>query len=87
MSFDLNTLRYHIYWCGIVDDCRIRSAIDTGKGYYRPITPERKEGINNFYEQAALTMYNGFVNLMEECELNGNIWQKQIAAIFNEVQK
>jgi len=68
------------------DDYRIRSSIDPGKGYYRTITSERIEGINKFYEQAALKMYSGFVNLMEECKVNGNTWQKKMATIFNEAQ-
>jgi hypothetical protein len=83
-SFEIAFLNEAVKSC---NDCRIRSAIDPGKGYYRPITSERKEGINKFYEQAALTMYKGFVNLMAECEVNGNIRQKRIAAIFNEAQK
>ncbi len=83
-SFEIAFLNEAVKSC---NDCRIRSAIDPGKGYYRTITSERKEGINKFYEQAALAMYNGFANLMAECEVNGNIWQKRVATIFNEAQK
>ena len=82
--FELAFLNEAIKAC---NDCRIRSAIDPGKGYFRAITPERKEGINSFYEQAALAMYNGFANIMADCEVSGNIWQKQITTIFNEAQK
>jgi hypothetical protein len=67
--------------------CSIRPLIDSGKGYYRALTPERKEGINNFYEQAALTMYDGFVKRIENYATNGNAEQKRIAAIFYEIQK
>ncbi|MDB4582030.1 hypothetical protein N9164_02640 [Draconibacterium sp.] len=83
-SFEIAFLNEAIKAC---NNCRIRSAIDPGKGYYRTITSERTEGINNFYEQAALNMYNGFENIMAECEGSGNVWQKQIAALFNDAQK
>lgn len=68
-------------------NCSIRSLIDPGKGYYRSITPERKKGIDDFYEQAALTMYKGFVQRMEKYAKNGNNEQKSIAAAFYEIQK
>jgi len=68
-------------------NCSIRSLIDPGKGYYRSITPERKMGIDDFYEQAALTMYKGFVQRMEKYAKNGNNEQKSIAAAFYEIQK
>ena len=83
-TFEIAFLNEAIKSC---EDCRIRLALNPGKGYYRTITSERKEGINDFYEQAALTMCNGFANLMRDCEVNGNTWQKQIAAIFHEAQK
>ena len=67
--------------------CSIRPKIDSGKGYYRAITPERKKGIDDFYEQAALTMYNGFVTRMKKYATSGNAEQKGIAAIFYEIQK
>ena len=67
--------------------CSIRPLIDPGNGYYRAITAGRKEGINNFYEQAALTMYKGFVKRMENYAANGNAEQKNIATIFYDIQK
>ena len=70
-----------------IDNCRIRSAINIGEGYYRTITPERTVGINNFYEQTANTMYKGFANIIEDCKVNGNHWQKQMAAIFHEAKE
>ena len=66
--------------------CGVRPLLETGNGYYRAITPERKEGINNFYEQAALTMYNGFAPRMKKYAENGNAQQKRIAAVFYENQ-
>jgi len=69
------------------EGCRIRLAMETGPGYYRPITPERKEGINKFYEQTALSMYVGFAKRMENYASGGDARQQKIAAIFNEVLK
>lgn len=69
------------------EDCRIRLAMETGPGYYRPITAERKEGINKFYEQTALSMYTGFAKRMENYASGGDARQQKIAAIFKEVLK
>ncbi|MDP2334902.1 MAG: hypothetical protein Q8N05_00330 [Bacteroidota bacterium] len=69
------------------EDSRVRSAMDPGPGYFRPLTPERIEGINKFYEQAALSMYNGFAKRMANYTENGNDQQKRMAAMFYEAQK
>jgi len=69
------------------EDCGIRFGMDPGPGHYRPITPERKDGINKFYEQTALSMYNGFANRMAVYAEKGNKQQKRIAEMFNEIQK
>jgi hypothetical protein len=69
------------------EEYRVRLTIDPGPGYYRPITPERKEGIDQFYEKTALSMYNGFVNRMAIYAAKGDPGQKRIAAIFANAQK
>lgn len=69
------------------EDCRIRLSMDPGPGYYRPITPERKEGINKFYEQTALSMYTGFAKRMATYAEQGDENQKRIANLFFEAQK
>lgn len=65
-----------------IEDCRLRTEFDPGPGYYRPITPERKQGINKFYEHATLTMYKGFEKRMEKYAVEGNQHQKQMADLF-----
>jgi hypothetical protein len=67
-------------------DYQVRVSMDTGPGYYRPITPERREGINKFYQQTALSMYNGFVKRMENYAAKGDIQQRRIAELFFDVQ-
>ncbi len=69
------------------DDYQVRTCLDPGPGYYRPITPERKDGINQFYARAALTMYKGFVKRMEGYAEHGDKQKKHLAQIFREVQK
>jgi hypothetical protein len=69
------------------EDYRVRVAMDPGPGYYRSITQERKEGIDRFYEQAALSFYNGFVNRMDRYARNGDIQQKRIAELFYNTHK
>lgn len=68
-------------------DYQVRASMDPGPGYYRPVTPERKEGIVKFYEQAALSLYNGFANRMENFAGKGNEQQKHLAELFSEAQK
>ena len=82
-TFEIAFLNETIKAC---NDCRIRSALNPGQGYYREINDERKNGINNFYEQTALAMYKGFVNLMAASENNGTHWQKRMAEIFDEAK-
>jgi hypothetical protein len=69
------------------EDYRVRVTMDPGPGYFRPITPERREGINKFYEQIALSMYTGFANRMTKYAENGDEQQKRLAALFSEAQK
>jgi hypothetical protein len=68
------------------EDYLARVAMDPGPGYYRPITLERKDGINKFYEQAALSMYNGFANRMAGYAENGDERQKHLADLFRKAQ-
>jgi len=68
-------------------DYRVRVTMNPGPGYYRAITPERRKGINKFYEQAALSMYQGFVKRMERYAVKGNTRQRRIASLFSEAQK
>ena len=69
------------------EDYQVRVTIETGPGYYRPLTPERKEGINKFYEQAALSMYTGYCKRMADFAEKGDQQQKYIASLFAEAQK
>ncbi len=50
-------------------------------GYFRTITAEREIDIYKFYEQAALSMYEGFVQQMKNYEGNGDARQKAVAAL------
>jgi len=54
------------------EDYRVRVTMDPGPGYYRAISPERRKGINKFYEQAALSMVQGFVKRMERYAVKGD---------------
>jgi hypothetical protein len=69
------------------EDYQIRAAMDPGPGYYRSITPERKEGIVKFYEQTALAMYKGYANRMAGFAEKGDARQKRIATLFSDAQK
>jgi len=70
-----------------IENYQARLRMENGPGYYRPITSERKEGINKFYEQAAYSMYTGFVNRMANYVAKGDKKQKHIVDLFAEAQK
>jgi hypothetical protein len=69
------------------EDYQVRVTMETGPGYYRPLTMERKEGINKFYEQAALSMYSGYSKRMAHFSEKGDQQQKGIASLFSEAQR
>jgi hypothetical protein len=66
---------------------RARATMDPGPGYFRPITAQRREGVDKFFENAALAMYNGFAKRMADYQKNGDMRQKHIAELFSEAQK
>jgi hypothetical protein len=68
------------------ESCSNRMELDPGPGYFRAITPERKQGIKRFFGQAALTMYKGFEKRMEKYAAGTDTKQQQIAAIYNKIQ-
>jgi hypothetical protein len=84
VNFDLAFINAILEACNTI--CG-RKNLNCGTGYFRPLTLERKADINKFYEQAALTMYKGFENQMENYANMGNYQQKQVAELFHNVQK
>ena len=84
LEFDQSFVEDAIQSC---EDCATRLKLDAGPGYFRPLTPERNEGINKFYETTALSMYNGFVNRMNRYAEKGDEKQKRMAKIFIEAQQ
>jgi hypothetical protein len=70
-----------------LEDYQVRAAIDPGQGYYRPLTLERKEGFDKYYEQTALSLFKGFANRMDRFLKEGDTRQKRLANLFTEAQK
>ncbi len=68
------------------ENYRVRYGLYPGKGYFRPITEERKNDIIKFYELAATTMFKGFVNKMNLYSKSGDNQQKKIANLFSEIE-
>ena len=69
------------------EQCQVRGSLETGPGYYRPLTPERKAGINQFYERTALSMYHGFVTKMEGYSRSNDKQKQRIGELFIAIQK
>jgi hypothetical protein len=66
---------------------RIRAMMEPGPGYYRPITAERREGVNKFFERTALGMYEGFARRMAVYAEGVDARQKRVAALFSVAKK
>lgn len=64
------------------DACRERETLDPGHGYFRPITAEREQSIQKFYDQAALSMFQGFENQMKEYAKSNSNQKKEIATMY-----
>ena len=69
-----------------IEAWRCRAVIEPGPGYFRAITPERRDGIQKFYENAALTMYSGFTSRMQRYANSDNLREKHIAELFANVK-
>ncbi len=62
--------------------CAVRAKMDPGPGYYRPISPERQKGLNKFFEETAVGMYQGLAQRMTNFAARGDHRQKRLAALF-----
>jgi len=69
------------------EDCRVRATMDAGPGYYRAMTPERRNNVLKFYERAALGMYDGLAKRMAGYAERGDMGQIHLAVLFDEAQK
>jgi hypothetical protein len=72
---------------GSMEAYRSRIALDPGPGYFRAVTSERRDGINRFYEQAALSMYQGLVDRMTRYAASGDARQRRLAALFSRARQ
>jgi hypothetical protein len=68
-------------------DCQVRMAMDPGSGYYRAITPERREGIVKMYERSALAMYQGFVDRMKRYAASDDPHLNRMASLLSAAQR
>jgi len=65
--------------------CAVRIKTDPGPGYFRPITPDRRKGLNKFFEETALGMYHGFARRMSLYARQGDARQKRLASLFAQI--
>jgi hypothetical protein len=70
-----------------VEAWRDRTAVDPGPGYFRPMTPKKRESILKFYENAALGMYNGLAKQMAAYANSPQADQKRLAELFSSIEK
>jgi hypothetical protein len=62
----------------------IRTTLDPGPGYFRPITGTRKEGVISFYEKSALSLYHGLVARLEKYATSDVPREQRIAGIYKQ---
>ena len=71
---------------GAIDAWRQRTAIDSGRGCFRPNTPQKREAILKFYENAALCMYNGLAKRMTDYARSPQLEKQHLAEVFQRAQ-
>ena len=71
---------------GAIDAWRQQTAIDSGRGCFRPNTPQKREAILKFYENAALCMYNGLAKRMTDYARSPQLEKQHLAEVFQRAQ-
>jgi hypothetical protein len=69
-----------------IEAVRVRPTLDPGPGFFRPITPKKREAIVKFYERAAMMMYQGFANRMDRYRQSKDPREVRIAQLFRQSQ-
>jgi hypothetical protein len=64
-----------------------RPSMEPGAGFFRPITPVRRESIVKFYENAAMNMYNGFARQMAENAKSPDAAKRRVAQLFEQATR
>jgi hypothetical protein len=66
-----------------IEACRERTAVEP-QGFFRPMTPEKRDSIIKFYENAALAMYHGVANRMARYIESHDTAQRRLAELFQQ---
>ena len=82
-EYDLAFVREAI---AAIEAWRIRTSLEPGAGFFRPMTPEKRASILTFYERAALTMYRGLAKRMDNYARSKDSRQLRIARVFHDAQ-
>ncbi len=69
-----------------IEAWRMRTSVEPGPGFFRPMTPEKREAILKFYENAALGMYNGFAKRILGYAKSPHAKKKYLAELFQRAQ-
>ncbi len=69
-----------------IEAWRMRMSIEPGAGHFRPMTPEKREAILRFYENAALDMYRGFAKRMASYAQSPDAARKRLAELFGQAE-
>ena len=69
------------------ESCATRASMDPGPGYFRPITPERRDTIQKFYENAALGMYEGLTKRLSAKAPAKDLRQVRLQRLFEQAHQ
>ena len=71
---------------GAIEAWRQRTAV-APQGFFRPMTPEKRDSIIKFYKNAALAMYKGFAKRMAAYAKGPDAGRKHLAELFRRASR
>ena len=69
-----------------IEAWRSRTAVEA-QGFFRPMTPAKRDAIVRFYQRAALAMSNGFAKRMAGYAKSSHAGEKRLAELFQQASR
>ncbi|MCX6922411.1 MAG: hypothetical protein NT154_04235, partial [Verrucomicrobia bacterium] len=69
-----------------IEAWRSRTAVEA-QGFFRPMTPAKRDAIVQFYQRAAVAMSNGFAKRMVGYAKSSNAGEKRLAELYRQVNR
>jgi len=72
---------------GAIEAVAARAQLEPGPGFFRPLTPERKQAIIKFHAMTAMNMYRGLEKRLARYASSDNAREQRLVKLFTKVQK